>query len=50
MFSVDAGTAGHPGLYVLDAAAVPRALGVNPLLAITALAERSAEHLLRDLG
>jgi choline dehydrogenase-like flavoprotein len=29
---------------------VPRALGVNPLLAITALAERSAEHLLGDLG
>lgn len=50
VFSVDAGTAVHPGLYVLDAAAVPRALGVNPLLAITALAERSAEHLLRDLG
>lgn len=50
VFSVEAGTAVHRGLYVLDAAAVPRALGVNPLLAITALAERSAEHLLGDLG
>jgi cholesterol oxidase len=33
---------GHPGLYVVDASAIPVNLGVNPSLTITALAERSA--------
>jgi cholesterol oxidase len=33
---------GHPGLYVVDASAIPVNLGVNPSLTITALAERFA--------
>ncbi|HWS35129.1 MAG TPA: GMC family oxidoreductase [Actinoplanes sp.] len=32
---------GHPGLHVIDGAAVPANLGVNPSLTITALAERA---------
>lgn len=41
---------GHPGLYVIDGAAVPTALGVNPSLTIAALAERSAHRLVEQLG
>ena len=33
---------GHPGLFVVDASAIPVNLGVNPSLTITALAERFA--------
>lgn len=38
---------GHPGLYVADAAIIPRALGVNPSRTIAALAERIAALIVR---
>jgi cholesterol oxidase len=38
----------QPGLYVADASIIPSALGNNPLLTITALAERVADLILRD--
>ncbi|MCK5089335.1 MAG: GMC family oxidoreductase, partial [Hyphomicrobiaceae bacterium] len=47
--NADAGSV-HPGLYVCDGAIMPRSIGVNPLLSITALAERAMTLMARDNG
>lgn len=38
---------GYPGLYVLDGAIVPQAIGVNPSRTIAALAERAMHEILQ---
>ena len=35
----------HPGLYIADGSIMPTALGVNPMMTISALAERIAHHI-----
>lgn len=50
VFSGVTGAATHPGLYVADGAVVPRPLGVNPLLTISALAERACSLMITERG
>ena len=50
VFNSNAGGSVHAGLYVCDGAAMPGAIGVNPLLTITAVAERAAALIAEDRG
>jgi cholesterol oxidase len=49
-FAGTAGSAVHEGLYVSDGSVITHPLGVNPLLTISALAERCCALLAQDRG
>jgi cholesterol oxidase len=50
VYNSASGPTTYDGLYVTDGSVVPRPLAVNPLLTISALAERTCEGLLQTWG
>ena len=50
VFSGTAGNQVHEGLYVCDGSVIPLPLGVNPLLTISAMAERTCALAAKDRG
>lgn len=50
VYSGQSGSTVHPGLYVTDGSVIRRPIGVNPLLTISALAERACTWIAHDAG
>lgn len=50
VFAGQEGNELHEGLYVMDGAVIPRPVGTNPLLTISALAERSCKIIADEKG
>ena len=49
VFSPESKNAVYNGLYILDGSIIPKSVGINPLMTISALAERSVDKILEKL-